>query len=259
MRHHEFVNEEETLDPEEALQKQDGISAAMIATKRGRRWPAAEEFIIKHPVWAVEYAAVCMRQPWPELEELMTLIMGANFKPGIADDTIQHWWNWYTPSKMMGQMEKYKRAIYRDQDWPLGNNIVLNSDNPEIVSRWALDVIDGLWPAAEPVLLRDPSWAIGYAEYYMKGRRWPEFERKLLNQLEEPNASATLYPIAARYALNVLFDRWPEAEKYIVLGASGWHDYCRDLLGIRGMMDLGKATKWAEAGLDPLTGEPYAS
>lgn len=76
-------------------------------------------------------------------------------------------------------------------------------------SRWliwyALHVIEGRWPEAEPFIMRDYRSIYEYCLLIIKGR-WPEAEPVLLQNHEW----------AERYAYVIMKQRWPELERTIL-------------------------------------------
>jgi hypothetical protein len=66
MRANEIIIENET--PEKILQDRDAHAAVDLATDRGRRWPAAEEFILENPDAFTIYAKNVIGGRWPEAE-----------------------------------------------------------------------------------------------------------------------------------------------------------------------------------------------
>ena len=47
--------------------------------------------------------------------------------------------------------------------------------NPSAAYQYAIYVIKGRWPEAEPIIMKDPESAYKYAKDVIKGR-WPEAE-----------------------------------------------------------------------------------
>jgi predicted Zn-dependent protease len=47
--------------------------------------------------------------------------------------------------------------------------------NPQLICYYAIEIIKGRWPEAEPNIVKDPQWACFYASHMIKGR-WPEAE-----------------------------------------------------------------------------------
>ena len=86
---------------------------------------------------------------------------------------------------------------------------------PYNLYRYARDVIQGRWPEAEPIIMKDPKCACWYACFVIKGR-WPEAEPTIM---EGPHC-------ARWYARDVIKGRWPEAEPIIMGNTYGWSDYC---------------------------------
>ena len=86
---------------------------------------------------------------------------------------------------------------------------------PYNLYRYARDVIQGRWPEAEPIIIKDPKSTCFYARDVIKGR-WPEAEPTIM---QDPAS-------ACWYACEVIKDKWPEAEPIIMRNAYRWLDYC---------------------------------
>ena len=104
--------------------------------------------------------------------------------------------------------------------------------NSEKASEWAhwyaLNVIEGRWPEAEPVIMKYPYQAYWYARDVIKGR-WPDAESVIMTSPE------WVY----WYASHVIKGRWPEAESGIMKDPYQAYWYARDV--IKG--------RWPEAGI----------
>jgi hypothetical protein len=77
-------------------------------------------------------------------------------------------------------------------------------NDPVDALGYASDVINGRWPAAEPIIANDAFPAFYYAQDVIKGR-WPEGEPTI----------AKKPAVAYKYAMSIIKGRWPEAEPYI--------------------------------------------
>ena len=80
--------------------------------------------------------------------------------------------------------------------------------------NYAMWVMKGRWPAAEPNIMKDSWAAYSYARDVI-GDRWPEAEPVIMK-----NSAAAAY-----YAANILKRRWPEAEPYIKKIDHPWYFY----------------------------------
>lgn len=107
------------------------------------------------------------------------------------------------------------------------NNII---KNPRAASEYAIKILKKRWPAAEPIIMKDPLSAFNYANIVLKKKRWPEAEPFIM---KDPN-------LANLYALKILKRRWPEAEPYIMKDPENAYFYAYYIL----------KKKWPEA-------EPY--
>src|SRR5574337_960408 len=82
---------------------------------------------------------------------------------------------------------------------------VLSSKKSWSMLWWAVYVIGGRWPEAEPHIMKDPQYAYAYANDIIHDR-WPE---------AEPHIMKNPYN-AYLYAKDVIKNKWPEAEPYIM-------------------------------------------
>jgi hypothetical protein len=78
---------------------------------------------------------------------------------------------------------------------------------------YALRVVGGRWPEAEPIILKTDD-VVYYAEEVIGGR-WPEAEPIILNILKNPDSGNDIYSVV-HYAKDIIGGRWPEAEPYIM-------------------------------------------
>jgi hypothetical protein len=84
---------------------------------------------------------------------------------------------------------------------------------------YAIDVIKGRWPEAEPTITKDPNYAYLYARDVIKGR-WPEAEPTII---KDPN-------YVYLYAKDVIKGRWPGAESIISKNPEFAYLYARDVI-----------------------------
>lgn len=122
---------------------------------------------------------------------------------------------------------------------------------------YAIDVIKGRWPEAEPAILnavRHNQWQGNYAIKYASkaiGGRWPELEKILENTKNShlmleyvmqvvkdrvPAMEATIMQNpeqAVRYAASCIKSRWPEAEQKILTNPQSATAYAKNVLGQR--------------------------
>jgi len=98
--------------------------------------------------------------------------------------------------------------------WPKGEVAIATS--AEYSLRYALDMLEGPFPAGEQAILNSESaeYAFDYAHWGIN-RRWPEAEDFIM---KDPK-------FAFRYAKRVLKQRWPEAEQYIKQDNQSWRRY----------------------------------
>lgn len=119
---------------------------------------------------------------------------------------------------------------------------------------YAMDVIEGPWPAAEPAISKIGKEAVKYAMYVIKGR-WPEGEAAIAKDgmaaanyarhiLERPwpaaePAIAKEGPAALAYASAIIKGRWPKGEAAIAKDGRSAFVYARDI--IKGKWPEGEA------------------
>jgi len=88
--------------------------------------------------------------------------------------------------------------------------------------KYAIDVIKGRWPEAEPFIKRYPQVSYYYAHYILDAR-WPEAESEIMKSPK----------YAYWYALHVIKDRWPEAEPAILRDPEKASAYTENVIGGR--------------------------
>jgi hypothetical protein len=248
MRAYELLEAE--LTPEEILQTENAGAAVNLCKARGRRWPAAEEFIARDVYWSKWYALDVIQGRWPECEP--ALLKQVRSTGTITNDVARYqrvagletWpeleqaltqstpvaklgWNQVNAINLYQHESQWKNRI-----WPVGDAHVLNKAKPEALARWAVRRGGGKpprWPEAEPKILRNGIGAAMYAKYVIKGR-WPEAEPIILK-----NARG-----AYDYALGVIGGRWPEAEPTIARDDISWSMYARDVFGVDNMRPGGR-------------------
>ena len=109
--------------------------------------------------------------------------------------------------------------------------------NPRWALNFALQVIKGRWPEAEPYIMQDPHSALGYAQSIIQDR-WPEAEPYILQNRDD----------AFIYAKYVIQGRWPEYEETMGDNPIDLLDYCSEV--IRGRLPekehiMLKSPEWA--------------
>ena len=120
-----------------------------------------------------------------------------------------------------------------------GEAALIAGKDPYRLVEYALDIIHGRWPEAEPAIMKDPNVAVVYSNRIIRGR-WPEAEPAIM---KDPNAAMEYSrlirgrwpeaepaimkdPTAAmNYANEVLRSRWPEAEPVIKTDKHAWEYY----------------------------------
>jgi hypothetical protein len=92
-------------------------------------------------------------------------------------------------------------------------------NDPDAAQLYAMHVIKGRWPAAEPAIMKDASLAFYYARDVIKGR-WPAAEPYIMKHKE----------MALWYAQHVIKGRWPEAEPYIARHPEAAYKYAKKVI-----------------------------
>jgi len=82
---------------------------------------------------------------------------------------------------------------------------ILSSGDAREAYEYAIEVIQGRWPEAEPIIMKDPRSAYSYAMHVIQGR-WAEAEPYIMNGPQ----------LAYWYAREVIEGRWAEAEPIIM-------------------------------------------
>lgn len=104
--------------------------------------------------------------------------------------------------------------------------------SPANAYYYALNVIKGRWPEAEPWIMKAPYYAYKYAQLFIKGR-WPEAEPYIIKNIS----------IANMYVKNIIKERCPEIEHRLA-GTTASLYYVNDILGGNwGEFDNGKYVK----------------
>lgn len=101
--------------------------------------------------------------------------------------------------------------------WPDAEPYIIQ--DPEYAFMYAEDILNSRWPEAEPIIMKQPNWAYEYARDVI-GSRWLEAEPYIMKS----GRSASLYSI------EVIGGRWPEAEPYIMRGPQWAYEYARDVI-----------------------------
>lgn len=155
----------------------DSIQAYAKYVLEGR-WLKAEPIILtKGPTVVFDYAKAVVNQRWPEAEPVLVK------DPKLALE--------------------YVREISHERFPELEPYLLANSTGLHLVN-YAMKMIKGRWPEAEPTILKDPDTAYAYIRDVIKGE-WPEAEPILLTQPHE----------ALSYVTVITHRRWPELEPLI--------------------------------------------
>lgn len=118
--------------------KNDPEKATMYATYTlGKRWPAAEPIIAKHPGFAIEYIEKLIQDKWPEAE------------PYVKN----------TPETA------YNYAAVTGQRFLEGEPII--KTNPFYAAMYAKYIIKHRWPEAEEVIKKSGDW-LDYRSHFSK-------------------------------------------------------------------------------------------
>jgi hypothetical protein len=168
MRAGDFLNEGRS--PEDILRAGDGDAAAEaveLCARKGRRWPAAEEFIANYPRPAFDYADEVIKGPWPEGERAIkrnhfcALYYAINLRksrwPEAEDDIIAD----IDPDGGVGEIEhslplfcKYILE-FKGGRWPAFEKLLLYRDDLDDIKFYIEEVIRGPWEQAEPLMVWD--------------------------------------------------------------------------------------------------------
>ena len=108
------------------------------------------------------------------------------------------------------QKEVYSKITFTSStNQQIADSAKLALQNPLDCVWFALDVIGGPWPKAEPVILQDPEACLEYARMVLD-KRWPEGEKAII-------ASRNMNIIMV-YFMDLLNrdERWSEAEPVIL-------------------------------------------
>lgn len=143
-----------------------------------------------------------------------------------------------------------KYATLRKARWHEAEPTILNSNNPSLLYHYALNVIQGRWEEAEPIISTDVEIAYEYAKNILKGR-FPAAEhlftdidyekgvaRNYVYELHHDTQNEIIQQIQYAYeakkaydfAKNTLKGRYAEGEKIIKNHEYWWEKYQQDFL-----------------------------
>ena len=236
----DYLHEPLPKDAIQTLKKFPQYIAKYATNIAKRRIPELEERLIGYNSYtAINYAASLVG-PWPELEQHILKKTTENVGPAVqyALQVLKKPWPAAEKNIIKSNNSDaitYAKEFYPD-GWPqLADAILakytganLNKESViQLVTSYAIHVMDRDWPAAEKVLLADPNtnaktlWK--YINYVLQDR-WPAAEKRMLSaemQEEDPYLSTYLF----YYANGILEKRWPAAEPIIRQNKNVWLKY----------------------------------
>ena len=128
-------------------------------------------------------------------------------------------------SKSINLTKNYIEKILKEERWPEGEKIILESRDPKLIYEYATKIFKKRWPEGEQIILesRDPKLIYEYATKILK-KRWPEGEQIIL----ESRDPKLIY----EYAAKILKIRWKEGEQIILESRDPKfiYEYARDVL-----------------------------
>lgn len=206
-------------------------------------FPVVKDQIIKSPGIAVDHANRVIGGEWPEAEK--NILKDIHLALEYATRNNKKWPEFEKEvfsSKDAGAAYKYARDVLKKR-WPAAEPIIIK--NPWTAADYAIKVIKGEWPEAEPIILQTPHPAADYA-VAIKGE-WPEAEPIILQKRdaayvyalgvkgEWPEAEEMFSKdpvVAYYYATKVLKRRFPMGEE-MIKSSVHWKDYAKTF-GIEG-------------------------
>ena len=107
----------------------------------------------------------------------------------------------------------YAIKFFNGVGWPAAEEYIMK--DAYSAYYYAKYILHRRWKAAEPVIMTDRNLVLNYASKFLKGVGWPAAEPIII---KDPQW-------AYMYAIDVLEERWPEAEKYIIKDRLVWQSY----------------------------------
>jgi hypothetical protein len=202
--------------------------------RRGERWPEAERILINYPAYALRFARFVLEQRWPEVEDVDfgdyvkaisdTALERSPDKVLVAeiyDYSYKFLRNvgWPNGEKVLRRAPSYAtKYIFnvlnrgygpdgRGRHWLDGEKAMLQyfSENNMFTRDTQLQIPFFLYiksfyegvglPEAEPIFLKSPIFAGRYAVEVL-GRRWPEGEKVIKNNVSMARQYAQSFPEA---------------------------------------------------------------
>jgi hypothetical protein len=190
--------------------------------RRGERWPEAERVLIHNPAYALRFARLVLRQRWPEVENVD---FGDNVNSKLVAEIYDYSYNflrnigWPNGEKVLRRDPLYATRYIlnvlnrgyspedRGRHWLEGEKAMLQyfSENNMFTRDTQLQIPFFLYiksfyegvglPEAEPIFLKSPIFAGRYAVEVL-GRRWPEGEKVIKNNVSMARQYAQSFPEA---------------------------------------------------------------
>lgn len=204
---------------------QDPSFAYSYAIYTGKRFAKGEAAILTRPIYILSYIKYIIRRQWPEAE------------PVLAKD----------PEFAV----EYARLFFAPNRWPLGEKSI--KTNAEFSYKYAI-MIGQRFPEGEPVISKDPNYAIHYTMNVLNGGMHdllllPRRQRSIDqsgNYIWDPGSyeKPARFPMGERviaqnaaaaykYAFYIIRGRWIEGEAAIQSAPSEWLKYQSELQSIK--------------------------
>ena len=203
--------------------KKDPLYAYLYAKNVVKgEWPEAEPYILKDPEYVYKYAEEVLKGRWMEAEPY--LLEKANDIGVIifryAKDVVKGRWLEAEPYILNDPNASYEYAkdVLKNR-WREAEDIIMKSEKPKLAYYYANKVVKGRWEEAEDVILKDPEIALKYTSDVLK-KRWKELEDIIKTNPE----------LAEEYAYKIVKGRWLEAEPYIMKNPQYAYNYAINVL-----------------------------
>lgn len=114
--------------------------------------------------------------------------------------------------------------------WPEAEPIILSKGSPRTLFFYAKNLIKSRWPEAEPKILKS-DYIFEYASQVIKDR-WPEAEKIILEKGRQELVGQTYFwgSDLMKYLSSIVKDRWVEAEEILAENPCALKEYAKEIL-----------------------------
>jgi ApbE superfamily uncharacterized protein (UPF0280 family) len=201
--------------------KKDPLYAYLYAKNVVKgEWPEAEPYILKDPEYVYKYAEEVLKGRWMEAEPYLLEKANGVIIFRYAKDVVKGRWLEAEPYILNDPNSSYEYAkdVLKNR-WREAEDIIMKSEKPKLAYYYANKVVKGRWEEAEDVILKDPEIALKYTSDVLK-KRWKELEDIIKTNPE----------LAEEYSYKIVKGRWLEAEPYIMKNPQYAYNYAINVL-----------------------------